>query len=219
MKKEIIGSCTLYNADCMKIMVQYPDKYFSLAIVDPPYGINKGGGKLGGDKLAVCKNYKPYVGADKESPPIMYFEELRRISKNQIIFGANHFISKIPIDSSCWIFWDKDNSGNFADGELAWTSFKTAVRKFCFRWNGMLQGDMKNKEIRIHPNQKPVALYKWILSKYAKQGDKIIDTHLGSGSIGIACIELGFELTACEIDKNYFQLACKRLKGEQNEKD
>ena len=143
-------------------------------------------------------------------PQKEYFQELQRISRNQIIWGGNYFIENLK-NSSCWIVWDKDNSGNFADAELAWTSFKTAVRIYQFRWNGMLQQDMKNKELRIHPTQKPVALYKWLLHNYAKPGDKIIDTHLGSGSIALACEEYGFDLTACEIDKEYFDAASKRL--------
>lgn len=135
-----------------------------------------------------------------------------RVSKNQIIFGANHFISKIPYDSSCWIVWDKRNDANdFADCELAYTSFKSAVRVFRFKWNGMLQEDMKHKEIRLHPNQKPVALYDWILSKYAKRGDKILDTHVGSASSLIACYKNGFDYVGFERDPYYYELANKRL--------
>ena len=119
--------------------------------------------------------------------------------------GANHFISKIPFDSHCWIVWDKENGENdFADCELAWTSFESAVRKFEFRWAGMLQKNMKNKEVRIHPTQKPVALYEWLLTNYAKEGDRILDTHLGSGSSRIAAYNLGFDFVGCEIDKEYF---------------
>ena len=143
-----------------------------------------------------------------------YIKELVRVSKNQIIWGANHFISKISFDSSCWIVWDKDNGKtDFADSELAFTSFKTAVRNFKFKWQGMLQQDMKNKETRIHPTQKPIKLYEWILTHYAKEGDKILDTHLGSGSIAIACHNRGFELTACELDKEYFDNFVKRFKS------
>lgn len=169
--------------------------------------------------MAVSKSYHSFD--DDESPSPEYFSELFRVSKNQIIWGANHFISKLPsdtIDSSCWIVWDKDNGKNdFADSELAWTSFNSAVRNFRFRWQGMLQEDMKNKEFRIHPTQKPVKLYEWLLSNYAKQGDKILDTHLGSGSIAIACDKMGFELTACEIDEEYYNGAVKRLKFHQEQ--
>jgi site-specific DNA-methyltransferase (adenine-specific) len=138
-----------------------------------------------------------------------------RISKNQIIWGGNYF----PVlPSPCWIVWDKDNSGNFADCELAWTSFNTAVRKFKWRWNGMLQEKMgDNKETRIHPTQKPVALYKWLLKNYAKEGDKIFDSHLGSGSIAIACHDMKFSLVGCEIDKDYFDAAMKRFENHKKQ--
>lgn len=200
------------NEDCMELMARYPDNYFELAIVDPPYGINESGktNKTRG-KLAKSKDYgnKDW---DMQSPNKVYFKELIRISKNQIIWGANHFISKIPFDSSCWIVWDKQNGEtDFADCELAWTSFKTSVRKFEFRWQGMLQGNMKDKEIRLHPTQKPVKLYEWILMKYAKEGDKILDTHLGSGSSRIAAYNLGFDFIACELDTEYFEAQEKRF--------
>jgi site-specific DNA-methyltransferase (adenine-specific) len=198
----------------MELMARYPDKYFDLAIVDPPYGIGENGStnKTRG-KLAKSKNYKSFAGGDISAPNKDYFIELKRVSKNVIIWGANHFIENIPNqNSSSWIVWDKQNGDNdFADCELAWTNHKTAVRKFEFRWAGMLQGDMKNKETRIHPTQKPVALYKWLLDKYAKPNDKILDTHLGSGSIAIACHDYGFDLTACELDKEYFDKAMQRI--------
>lgn len=205
----------VFNMDCIEGMNQYPDNYFELAIVDPPYGIGEDGSRnksrTGG--LAKPKDYKAFAGNDKNSPELDYFIELKRVSKNQIIWGANHFISKIPFDSSCWIVWDKDNGDtDFADCELAWTSFKSAVRKYKFMWSGMLQGDMKNKENRIHPTQKPVKLYKWLLTNYAKQGDKILDTHLGSGSSRIAAYDLGFEFTGFELDEDYFKASKKRFK-------
>ncbi len=206
----------LYNMDCMEGMKQFPDKYFELAIVDPPYGIGEDGSKNHSrSMLAVSKNYKSFHGKDLEAPSIEYFQELKRVSKNQIIWGANHFISKIPYDSSCWIVWDKDNGNNdFADCELAYTSFKTAVRKFKYKWHGMLQENMKNKEQRIHPTQKPVALYKWLLKNYAKKGDKILDTHVGSASSLIACYQMNFDYIGFEIDKEYFEKAQKRMADE-----
>lgn len=198
------------NEDCMEGIARYPDKYFDLAIVDPPYGI----GEDGGDKKRGTKSIKTPIynkkNWDSQPPKIQYFNELLRVSKNQIIWGANHFINNIPYNSSCWIVWDKDNTGDFADAELAYTSFKSAVRIFKFRWNGMLQQNMKDKEQRIHPTQKPVALYKWLLQNYAKQGDKILDTHLGSGSSRIAAYEMGFDFTAFELDKEYFEAQEKR---------
>ena len=215
---EQFGDIKLYNCDCMELMAKTPDKYYSLALVDPPYGIGECGDKNASRrKLAKAKNYKAFAGNDISSPDKEYFNELIRVSENQIIFGANHFISKIPFDSSCWIVWDKDNTGDFADCELAWTSFNTAVRKFKFRWNGMLQENMKKKEVRIHPTQKPVQLYKWLLQNYAKEGDKILDTHFGSLSIGIACHDLHFELTASELDKEYYELGKNRLMWHQKQ--
>ena len=208
----------LYNTDCMKIMPFISDKYFDLAIIDVPYGIGQGGDKNHTRKSADFpkvggKKYHTFM--DKNPPDEKYWQELFRISKNQIVWGANHFISRLPYDSSCWIVWDKNNYGcDFADCELAWTSFKTAVRKFKFTWNSMLQEDMKNKEIRIHPAQKPVKLYEWLLQKYAKAGDKILDTHAGSGSSRIAAYRLGFEFTGVEIDRYYCEISTKRFLSE-----
>lgn len=201
----------IYNMDCMEGMKQFPDKFFELAIVDPPYGIgvNVSMGRRKGDKKSP---YHKFAGEDKSIPGKEYFDELFRVSNNQIIWGGNYFISKIPNDSPCWIVWDKDNSGDFADCELAYTSFKSSVRKFKWRWNGMLQEKMGNeKEERIHPTQKPVALYKWLLSKYAKPGDKILDTHVGSASSLIACIDMGFDFVGFELDTDYYASAAKRM--------
>lgn len=215
--KSIVECC-----DCMKFMEKFPDKFFELAIVDPPYGLkmsNRGNigsernGKKSGSKTYRIQRYVPKQW-DENAPDDNYFKELLRISTNQIIWGANHFISKIPINSSCWIVWDKDKSGNYADCELAWTSFETAVKMLTWRWNGMLQQDMVNKENRIHPTQKPVALYIWLLQNYAKPGDKILDTHLGSQSSRIAAKKMGFDFWGCEIDQEYFDDGCKRYEKE-----
>ena len=212
---------TITNEDNMELMARYSDKYFDLAIVDPPYGIGEDGLKNHSrGKIAKTTKFTP-KNWDSSAPNKEYFIELKRVCKNIIIWGANHFIENIPnANTSSWIVWDKQNGENdFADCELAYTSFNTAVRKFEFRWAGMLQGDMKNKEIRIHPTQKPVALYKWILDKYAKEGDKILDTHLGSGSIAIACHDYGFDLTACELDKEYFDKAMQRINNHINQQN
>ena len=209
---------TATNEDNMIMMKRYPDNYFDLAIVDPPYGIGESGStNKSRGKLAKAKNYKAFSGNDANAPLPQYFEELKRVSKNQIIFGANHFIENLPkANSSCWVVWDKVNGAtDFADAELAYTSFKTAVRIFKFQWQGMLQGDMKNKEQRIHPTQKPVKLYEWLLMNYAKEGDKIIDTHRGSASLDIACHNLNFDLVTCELDTDYFNDGNKRLKQHQ----
>ena len=205
----------LYNQDCLAAMKRMDDDSYELAIVDPPYtdtfetiGCT--------DNKAKKTNYK-ITSLNGHKPNQEYFDQLIRISKNQIVFGANHFISNIPYDSPCWIVWNKKNTGNYADCELAWTSFPTAVRMVEYRWNGMLQENMKNKEKRIHPTQKPVGLYRWILNNYANEGDRILDTHLGSGSIAIACHNLGFDLDGYELDVDYYEAATKRLKEHQRQ--
>ena len=205
-----LGSVSVTNEDCMEVMRRYPDKHFDLAIVDPPYGIGASKGTWGSSNKGKVTNYGKKTW-DDAIPQMEYFAELYRVSKNQIIWGGNSF--PLP-PTSCWVVWDKDNSGDFADCELAWTSFKTAVRKFKYRWNGMLQEDMAEKEKRIHPTQKPVALYRWLLEKYAKPGQLILDTHLGSGSHAIACHYFGAHLTACELDPDYFKAAQERIARE-----
>lgn len=204
-----------YNMDCMDGMKEFPDKYFDLAVIDPPYGIGENGSKnKSRGKIAKAKDYKTFAGKDAAPPDNKFFKELFRISKNQIIFGANHFISRIPFDSSCWIVWDKNNgNSDFADCELAWTSFKSAVRKFKYTWQGMLQEDMKNKEFRIHPTQKPVALYRWIFEKYAEKGMKILDTHVGSASSLIAAHDAGLQYVGFELDKYYYDVSKNGLKN------
>jgi len=196
---------TITNEDNMALMARYPDKYFELAIVDPPYGIGASEMTMGSGKN---KKYKKGKNWDTETPSKDCFKELFRVSKNQIIWGGNYF--PLPLTKS-WIFWDKGINGDcdFADGELAWTSFNKVLRIAPIRYKGFLGADKE----RIHPTQKPVALYKWLLHNYAKQGDKILDTHLGSGSIAIACHDYGFDLTACELDKEYFDAAMKRIQN------
>lgn len=196
------GRNVVYNLDCMEYLPQYEDNHFELAIVDPPYGIGESSKNFASrSKLASADKYVQ-KDWDNEKPTDEYFLELFRVSKNQIIWGGNHLVGKT---TSCMIVWDKDNGTNdFADCELAWTSFRTAVRKFKFRWNGMLQENMKDKENRIHPTQKPVKLYEWLLKNYANEGDKILDTHVGSGSSRIACYKMGFQFTGFEIDEEYW---------------
>lgn len=200
------------RCDCMDFMARYPDKHFELAIVDPNYDIRQDGHRENNrSKLATSKNYHKALW-DQPPPTAEYFKELYRVSVNQIIFGGNHLAHLIGRKSPCWVVWDKENDGsNFADCELAYTSFETAVRIFRFKWNGMLQGDMKNKEHRIHPTQKPVALYRWLLHNYANPGDKILDTHLGSGSSRIAAWDMGFDFYGCELDQEYFDASVKRF--------
>lgn len=202
---------TITNEDNMALMARYPDKYFDLAIVDPPYGIGLVKTKAG--NWGIRKENKDSHSKQKEwdfsKPTLEYIIELFRVSKDQILFGANHYIEVVPYNSSCWIVWDKENGDNyFADCELAWTSFKTATRKAKIKWGG---ANSHREGKRIYECQKPVALYKWLLDKYAKPSDKILDTHLGSGSIAIACHDYGFDLTACELDPEYYEAAMKRI--------
>jgi site-specific DNA-methyltransferase (adenine-specific) len=192
----------------MEGMARYPDKYFDLAIVDPPYGINRSGQTETFTKNKKHKRkYFENKGWDNEIPNKIYFNELFRVSKNQIIWGANYYTQYLP-SSMGWIFWDKGQDLSMSDGELAYTSFQVALRrKIINRCQLMIEGGT------IHPTQKPVALYKWLLSNYAKQGDKILDTHLGSGSSRIAAYEMGFDFTAFELDTEYFEAQEKRYKA------
>jgi site-specific DNA-methyltransferase (adenine-specific) len=197
---------TLLNMDCMEYMRGLPDKAFDLAIVDPPYGIGEDGGKFR-DRKGGGHRVLPKKSWDSAPPDLSYFKELNRVSANQIIWGGNYF--GLPA-ARCWIFWDKLMGGDFADGELAWTSFNSVVRKFtkCNKDHG-----------HIHPTQKPVALYKWLLANYAKAGDRILDTHLGSGSSAIAAHYGGFQFVGIELDKDYYEAAVKRFNEETKQVD
>ena len=215
---------TLHNKDCLEAMLEMADNQFDLAIVDPPYGIGIAKDFHANGKNN-CKGWKkhPYKVWDDTTPTQKYFDELMRVSKNQIIWGGNYFIDKIKKPSQGWVIWNKIQRGfSLADGELAWTSFDKAIRIFDYaRGNDkgfapMVKGS-ERKFIGIHPTQKPVALYKWLLQNYAKDGDSILDTHLGSGSIAIACHDMGFDLTAYEIDEEYFAAAQQRLKKHQQQ--
>ena len=199
---------TVYLMDCIEGMKQYPDSFFDLAVVDPPYGIDvAASGKVGGNNCGKAKDY----GAkewDKQLPNEKYFSQLRRVSKNQIVWGGNYF--KLP-QSNGWIVWKKmDISNNFTPFELAWTSTDKS-KMFDYLWAGMWQQNMKNKEVRIHPTQKPVDLYAWILLHYAKEGDLILDTHLGSQSSRIAACKAGLPFIGFETDQEYFDLGNKRF--------
>ena len=195
------------NMDCMELMKEYPDQYFDLAVVDPPYGIEINmnmGRKKGQPKAHEDKDW------DNAIPSAEYFAELKRVSKNQIIWGGNYF--PLPLTKS-WIFWDKQVpcGVSFADGELAWTSFDKTLIKAKVKYSGFQGSDIGGK---IHPTQKPVALYNWILETYADKGMKILDTHLGSGSIAISCHYAGLDLVATELDTDYYQKALKRIKAQ-----
>tara|TARA_R100000988_G_C3975296_1_gene153777 strand:- start:268 stop:891 length:624 start_codon:yes stop_codon:yes gene_type:complete len=198
----------LKHIDCMEYLKTLEDNAFDLAIVDPPYGIGAGSNKFINGTSKTVKDY--YRDNDWDvAPKKEYFTELQRVSKNQIIWGGNYFVEHLQ-NFRCFIFWDKTIHGNsYADGEMAWTSFDKVARYY--RKNIA----QVTSEGRIHPTQKPVKLYEWLLMNYAKEGDKILDTHLGSGSIAIACHNLGFDLVGCELDQEYFNAACKRLKQHQ----
>ena len=195
----------IYNQDCMEAMKEMTDNQFDLAIVDPPYGY--------GDKKTNILNFR-----QKEqhrewniAPNEKYFKELFRVSKNQIIWGGNYFPFIWAFGGRCFIYWHKGNPvPNFADGELAWTSFDKNAKQYDYRYYGNLEGNSSATK-KFHPTQKPISLYEWLLMNYAKEGDTILDTHLGSGSIAIACYNLGFDLTGYEIDKEYFEAAKKRI--------
>ena len=203
---KVTDNITITNEDNMELMARYPDNYFELAIVDPPYGIG-----IDGQKKSINKNPKhnrkehTQKNWDNAIPTEEYFNELKRVSKNQIIWGANYFTEYLKA-TKAWIFWYKGQRDlTMSDGEMAWTSFETVTRQFELNRASLIAQNT------FHPTEKPYKLYKWILDKYAKQGDKILDTHLGSGSIAIACHDYGFDLTACELDKEYFDKAIERI--------
>ena len=199
------------NEDNMELMARYEDNHFDLAIVDPPYGIARFGNRV---ELSnrLCKSAKLNEWDIKPSPE--YFKELFRVSKNLIIWGANNFT--LP-ESEYFLIWDKHQTvDNFASAEYAWTNCKKPAKVFRYSIHKTM-ADRKSEGGKIHPTQKPVKLYEWLLMNYAKEGDKILDTHLGSGSIALACHNLKYELTACELDTEYFNSAMKRLKEHQQQ--
>lgn len=207
-----LGSIELYNADCMDLLRKMPDKAYDLAIVDPPYGIG-----IDGQKQSICKNPKhsrkhhDTKGWDKLPPPI-YFSELQRVSKNQIIWGANYFVPMLDKGTKGWIVWFKGQTGlTMSDCELAYSSFDVPTRVVTINRAELI------KQNTFHPTEKPILLYKWLLHNYAKEGDRILDTHLGSGSIAIACHDLGFSLTGIELDKDYFDKAVHRIREHQRQ--
>lgn len=203
MKTELLD---LRLMDCMDLMRDTPDGFYDLAIVDPPYGIKRDGAERTTSRHGGRKAHKR-KGWDNKPPSAEYFRELVRVSRNQIIWGANYYPQYLP-PSMGWVFWDKGQRICNSDGELAFSSFDRALRVIEMnRVELLIEGT-------IHPTQKPVALYRWLLANYAKPGDRILDTHFGSGSIAIACHYAGHHLTACELDPDYFAAACKRIERE-----
>ena len=198
----------IYNEDCLQAMRRMDTDQYNLAIVDPPYGINVNI-SMGRRKGQKKSGYHKYAGADKDIPCKEYFTELFRVSKYQIIWGGNYFI-KYLYPTKNIIIWDKlfSNDLSFSAAEIAWSNIDKVSKIFRYA---------PQTPKRIHPTQKPVALYKWILLNYAKEGDKILDTHLGSGSIAVACHDMGFSLDGYELDTDYYEAACKRLKEHQRQ--
>ena len=191
-----------FNEDCMVGMARYPDKYFDLAIVDPPYGIG-----FDGQVESVSTNRKKhdFKGWDSNIPTQEYFNELFRVSKNQIIWGGNYMVESL-MNSRCWVIWDKMQEFSGSVFEMAWTSFDTPAKAF-----RMSRVEAYVNQDKIHPTQKPVALYKWLLKNYAKQGDLILDTHVGSASSLIACHDMGFDAVGFELDPDYYKASKQRL--------
>ena len=209
MKNEV------YLIDCMEFMKGVPDKYYELAIIDPPYGLKISNSEY----LGNTKNDKRWAGRengyrhtkkdwDDKTPDVEYWDELRRVSKNQIVWGWNYFVEYFN-ECPSYIVWNKETSGNYSDCEMAYCSIKGTNKIFTWLWNGFRK---KRPEERIHPTQKPIALYLWLLNNYAKQGDKIFDSHVGSGSSRIACDKLGYYFEGCELDKDYWEAQEKRYK-------
>jgi site-specific DNA-methyltransferase (adenine-specific) len=205
----------IYCGDCLELMKEIPDKSVDLVLTDPPYSVGWASrSKWGSDNCGKVTEYGKQEW-DAKTPTKEYFTECIRVSKNQIIFGGNYF--ELPA-SPCWIVWDKDNSADFADAELAWTSFESAVRIFKWRWNGMLQEDMAHKEKREHPTQKPLPLMMWCLEKYSKPGMNVLDPFLGSGTTAVACKKLGRNYIGIEKEPAYVAIAEKRLEKVNNHK-
>tara|TARA_R100000808_G_scaffold24926_1_gene59427 strand:+ start:3536 stop:4195 length:660 start_codon:yes stop_codon:yes gene_type:complete len=204
---------TIYNKDCMELMESYEDNYFDLALVDPPYGIDKDGSNRKAFDEHGWKSYEKKQW-DQDIPEESYFKELFRVSKNQVIFGGNYFTDFL-YPSRGWIFWDKGQDIKMSDGELAWTSFDKALRRKVFFRTAIWANHLRMEKTPIHPTQKPVYLYTWILENYAEKGQKILDTHLGSGSSAIASHYYGVnEFVGTELDKDYYLLTKTRILSE-----
>ena len=209
----------ILNMDCLDFLKKCPDNYFSLVLTDPPYGIGydvaceKNNGKLFGTAKAIRNTYKQ-TNWDNKTPDKEVFEQIIRVSRNQIIFGGNYFANMLS-NSKCWLVWDKHINGDWADCELAWTSFDKPVRKYDFTWNGMIQQDMKNKEIRIHPTQKPVGLFCKILNDYSNENDLVLDCFSGSGTTAIACYNLNRNFICIEKDPEYAKVSIERLENKK----
>jgi len=219
MIKETIGNATLYLGDCLPIMAQFKNLELDAVVTDPPYGIGASNDLRAntkyGKSLARCNSYG-FKEWDNKSLGLKYFIQMKRIAEYQIIFGGNYFNLG---ETSCYLVWDKKNGDNgYADCELAWTNLKQAVRMISYRWHGMLQENMKDKEIRVHPTQKPVKVIEWCIEQIKLKPDStIIDPFMGSGTTGVACHNLGHKFIGVEQDEEYFDIACKRIEQAQRQ--
>jgi len=207
----------LIQGDCLDYMKTLEDNSIDVVVTDPPYGIGEAAGKnkSRGTKLFPSKDFGSNDW-DNQRPSIEIFNEILRVSKNQVIFGGNYF-ADLLLPSSCWLVWDKNNgSTDFADCELAWTSFKTAVRYFKYTWNGFMQGNISNKknnEKRVHPTQKPLPLMEWVIKNYTKESDTILDPFMGSGTTGVACMNFNRKFIGIEKEEQFFQVATDRIEA------
>jgi DNA modification methylase len=198
------------QGDCLEVMAGMEAGSVDAVVTDPPYGIGEAAGKnKSRDRLAKARDYGNHAW-DDDRPGREYFDMMREASGNQVIFGGNYFADMLP-PSSAWIVWDKDNSGDFADCELAWTSYKRAVRKVKWTWNGMIQQAGIPKDKREHPTQKPVGVMRWIIENYTNPGDTILDPFCGSGTTGVACIETGRNFIGIELNPDYCEIARRRI--------
>lgn len=211
LQQALVSRSAVFNMDCIELMKQVPNKFFNLAIVDPPYGV-RDKWKTGGVSKHTRFDTERKMAEWDIAPDKSYFDELRRVSKNQIIWGANHFPEQMMF-SRCWIVWDKLTGDNgYGDCELAYTSFDRPIKKYTRFWLGA-HAKEKEDEKRIHPTQKPISLYEWILKEFASEGDLILDTHLGSGSSRIAAYKNGYTFIGCELDTKYFEQQEARFKN------
>jgi DNA modification methylase len=210
----------LHNADCIELLRSLSDKSIDVIVTDPPYGLGEWVGKKKNREKLAAGNEWGVQEWDNKIPEPEYFAEMQRVSKNQIIFGGNYF-TKFLDPSPCWIIWDKQQTGNFADCELAWTSFHKAAKKFTYMWNGMHQGkaggNVKLNEKRVHPTQKPIPLMEWVIANYTNQGDLIMDPFMGSGTTGIACANFDRDFIGVEKEKHFFAIARERILQAENQ--